>query len=37
MRRDIEMVKKLRNLGVEEEPSGLRLEMDSEPKVWSAA
>jgi twitching motility protein PilT len=37
MRRDIEMVKKLRNLSIEEEPSGLRLEMDSEPKVWSAA
>jgi twitching motility protein PilT len=37
MRRDIEMVKKLRNLNVEDEPSGLRLEVDSEPKVWSAA
>ncbi len=37
MRRDIEMVKKLRNLSLAEEPSGLRLEVDSEPKVWSAA
>jgi twitching motility protein PilT len=37
MRRDIEMVKKLRNLSLEEEPSGLRLEIESEPKVWSAA
>jgi twitching motility protein PilT len=37
MRRDIEMVKKLRNMS-EDEPSGLRLEMDSEPaQVWSAA
>jgi twitching motility protein PilT len=36
MRRDLEMVKKLRNLSFEE-PSGLRLEMDAEPKVWSAA
>ena len=37
MRRDIEMVKKLRNLSLEEEPSGLRLESEAEPKVWSAA
>jgi len=37
MRRDIEMVKKLRNLSLAEEPSGLRLEVDSEPQVWSAA
>jgi twitching motility protein PilT len=37
MRRDIEMVKKLRDLSIEEEPSGLRLEMDAEPQVWSAA
>jgi twitching motility protein PilT len=37
MRRDLEMVKKLRNLTFDE-PSGLRLEVDSEPaKVWSAA
>jgi twitching motility protein PilT len=36
MRRDIDMVKKLRNLSFEE-PSGLRLDADSEPKVWSAA
>jgi twitching motility protein PilT len=36
MRRDIDMVKKLRNLAFEE-PSGLRLDVDSEPKVWSAA
>jgi twitching motility protein PilT len=36
MRRDIEMVKRLRNL-TEDEPSGLRLETESEPKVWSAA
>jgi twitching motility protein PilT len=36
MRRDIDMVKKLRNLSFEE-PSGLRLEMEAEPAVWSAA
>jgi twitching motility protein PilT len=36
MRRDIDMVKKLRNLTFEE-PSGLRLEVESETKVWSAA
>jgi len=36
MRRDIEMVKKLRNLSFDE-PSGLRLEMDSEPLVRSVA
>jgi twitching motility protein PilT len=37
MRRDIEMVKKLRNLSVDE-PSGLRLESAEVPaKVWSAA
>ena len=37
MRRDIEMVKKLRNLSFDE-PSGLRLEVEAEPaKVWSAA
>src|SRR5205809_3060328 len=37
MRRDIEMVKKLRNMTFDE-PSGLRLEADAEPaKVWSAA
>jgi twitching motility protein PilT len=36
MRRDLEMVKKLRNLTFEE-PSGLRLEIDAEPQVWSAA
>ena len=36
MRRDLEMVKKLRNLSFEE-PSGLRMEMEPEPKVWSAA
>ena len=36
MRRDIDMVKKLRNLTFEE-PSGLRLEPEMEPKVWSAA
>ena len=37
MRRDIEMVKKLRNMSFDE-PSGLRLDVDSEPaKVWSAA
>jgi twitching motility protein PilT len=35
MRRDIDMVKKLRNLAVEE-PSGLRLEVEPE-RVWSAA
>ena len=36
MRRDIDMVKKLRNLSFEE-PSGLRLEIETESKVWSAA
>jgi twitching motility protein PilT len=36
MRRDIDMVKKLRNLSFEE-PSGLRLDTETEPKVWSAA
>ena len=37
MRRDIEMVKKLRNLSFDE-PSGLRLEAAEESaKVWSAA
>ena len=37
MRRDIEMLKKLRNMTFDE-PSGLRLEEESEPaKVWSAA
>jgi len=36
MRRDLDMVKKLRNLSFEE-PSGLRLEEDAEPKVWSVA
>ena len=36
MRRDIDMVKKLRNLTFEE-PSGLRLEMEGEPAVFSAA
>jgi twitching motility protein PilT len=36
MRRDIDMVKKLRNLTFEE-PSGLRLEMEPEAQVWSAA
>ncbi len=37
MRRDIEMVKKLRNLSFDE-PSGLRMEAGEEPaKVWTAA
>ncbi len=36
MRRDLEMVKKLRNLTVDE-PSGLRLETDPEAKIYSAA
>jgi hypothetical protein len=36
MRRDIDMVKKLRNL-TSEEPSGLRLEVENESAVWSAA
>ena len=36
MRRDIDMVKKLRNLSFEE-PSGLRMEMETEPAVFSAA
>jgi twitching motility protein PilT len=36
MRRDLDMIKKLRNLSFEE-PSGLRLEVEPEPKVWSAA
>src|ERR1700730_14750796 len=36
MRRDIDMVKKLRNLSFEE-PSGLRLDVEAETKIWSAA
>ena len=36
MRRDIDMVKKLRNLSFEE-PSGLRMEMEAESRVWSTA
>jgi twitching motility protein PilT len=37
MRRDIEMVQKLRNLSFDE-PSGLQMETQSEPaKIWSAA
>ena len=36
MRRDIDMVKKLRNLTFEE-PSGLRMEMETEAAVFSAA
>jgi len=36
MRRDIEMVKKLRSLSFDE-PSGLRMEAEAEPKVYSAA
>jgi twitching motility protein PilT len=36
MRRDIDMVKKLRDLAVEE-PSGLRMEMEAQPAVFSAA
>jgi twitching motility protein PilT len=36
MRRDIDMVKKLRDLTFEE-PSGLRLQNEPESKVWSAA
>jgi twitching motility protein PilT len=36
MRRDIEMVKKLRNMTFDE-PSGLRMDMGAEGKVWSAA
>jgi twitching motility protein PilT len=36
MRRDLEMVKKLRNLS-DDEPSGLRLEIDAESKLSSAA
>jgi twitching motility protein PilT len=36
MRRDLDMVKKLRNLTFEE-PSGLRLEAEPEAQVWSAA
>jgi twitching motility protein PilT len=36
MRRDIEMVKKLRNLSFDE-PSGLQMEAEGQPKVWSAA
>ncbi|MDP9098484.1 MAG: PilT/PilU family type 4a pilus ATPase [Verrucomicrobiota bacterium] len=36
MRRDLEMVKKLRNLSFEE-PSGLRMDVDPEAKVCSAA
>lgn len=36
MRRDIDMVKKLRDLAVEE-PSGLRMEMEPQAAAWSAA
>jgi twitching motility protein PilT len=36
MRRDLEMVKKLRNLSFDE-PSGLRMDVEEGPKVWSAA
>src|ERR1700682_2073233 len=36
MRRDIDMVKKLRNLSFDE-PSGLRMDCDTEPKVLSIA
>ncbi|PZR71518.1 MAG: twitching motility protein [Chthoniobacterales bacterium] len=36
MRRDVDMVKKLRNMTYEE-PSGLRMDMEAEPQVWSAA
>ena len=36
MRRDLDMVKKLRDLAIEE-PSGLRMEMEPQPAVWSAA
>jgi hypothetical protein len=36
MRRDIDMVKKLRDLSFEE-PSGLRLEMETAPAAFSAA
>jgi twitching motility protein PilT len=36
MRRDIDMVKKLRNLSFEE-PSGLRMELEAEAAVFSAA
>jgi twitching motility protein PilT len=36
MRRDIDMVKKLRDLSFEE-PSGLRMEMEAEPATFSAA
>ena len=36
MRRDLEMVKKLRNLSFEE-PSGLQMDVGAGPKVWSAA
>ena len=36
MRRDIEMVKKLRNLSVDE-PSGLRMQPEADVPAWSAA
>ena len=36
MRRDLEMLKKLRNMSFDE-PSGLQMDVDSAPKVWSAA
>lgn len=36
MRRDIDMVKKLRNLAFEE-PSGLRMDVDTQAKAWAAA
>ena len=36
MRRDIDMVKKLRNLSFDE-PSGLRMDGETEPKVFSIA
>ncbi len=36
MRRDIDMVKKLRNRTFEE-PSGLRMDVDAEPNAWAAA
>ena len=36
MRRDIDMVKKLRNRSFEE-PSGLRMDVEAEAKAWAAA
>ena len=36
MRRDIDMVKKLRNLSFDE-PSGLRMDVEAESKAWAAA